>query len=174
MIDTPFAGYPRLSAQPGRAQGEGARRGKHGLSSSLSPLPPCPFEPLSVFMLCHIFLAPFLDISHKFLLHPYRRCRLSRFHRFLRSRRLALRSAIRRFSLLDMKNRFFFTSLRTRSRCTFLRKRLSKLSCDSPGFSITVANRLHLPLSRFVFSIVVGLEQKKGPALAAGYVAATP
>jgi hypothetical protein len=51
---------------------------------------------------------------------------------------MALRWAIRRCSLLETKKRFFFTSLKTLSLITFFRKRLSKLSGDSPDRSQTL------------------------------------
>ena len=49
---------------------------------------------------------------------------------------------ILRISLGEMYHRFRRASLRIRSCMTSLRKRLSRLSCDSPSLNVTVANRL--------------------------------
>lgn len=49
---------------------------------------------------------------------------------------------MRRISLGEMYHRFRLASLRIRSCMTSLRKRLSKLSCDSPSFRVTVAKLL--------------------------------
>ena len=66
-----------------------------------------------------------------------------------RCRFLALRMpfcfAIRRCSLLETNHLFLRTSLRTRPLVTSLRKRLSKLSCDSPGLSFTLTFPIHPP-----------------------------
>lgn len=61
-----------------------------------------------------------------------------------------MRRARRRCSLLETKKRFFFTSLRIRFLDTRLRKRLSKLSCDSPGLSTTLVT-YDSPPSKYIF-----------------------
>jgi hypothetical protein len=48
---------------------------------------------------------------------------------------------MRRFSVLEMNQRRFFTSLKTLDLVTSLRKRLNKLSCDSPDLNSTFAIR---------------------------------
>lgn len=72
--------------------------------------------------------------------------RLKRF----RSRRFALRRAMRFFSLLDMKKRFLRMSLNTRSFCTFVRKRFNSCSPDSPDLITTDTNVLHLLALEYV------------------------
>ncbi len=80
---------------------------------------------------------------------------LRQLRRFLRRRRFrslrfALRRAMRFFSPLDMKKRFLRISLNTRSFCTFLRKRFSSCSGDSPDLNATDTNVLHLLALEYV------------------------
>src|SRR5215216_6881296 len=59
-------------------------------------------------------------------------------------RRIAFFFSMRRCSLLDTNQRLRRTVLNTPLLTTFLRKRLSKESCDSPLRKFTLANEIHL------------------------------
>src|ERR1051325_5147618 len=59
-------------------------------------------------------------------------------------RRIAFFSSIRRCSLLETNQRLRRTVLKTPLLTTFLRKRLSRESCDSPFRKFTLANEIHL------------------------------
>lgn len=84
------------------------------------------------------------------LVYAYLRRPRPSFASRLRSRLIALRLATRRFSLSEIKCRFFLASDKMRDLCTFLRKRRSKLACDSPGFKTTLAIHLSPPLTVFL------------------------
>jgi hypothetical protein len=68
----------------------------------------------------------------------YQRCLFFRRASFRLAFRMPCLFALRRSSLLDTNHLFLRTVLRTRALPTSLRKRLSKLSCDSPRLSFTV------------------------------------
>jgi hypothetical protein len=59
-------------------------------------------------------------------------------------RRIAFFFSMRRCSLLETNQRLRRTVLRTPLLTTFLRKRLSRESCDSPFRKFTPANEIHL------------------------------
>jgi hypothetical protein len=83
---------------------------------------------------------------------------------------MPFRFAIRRCSLLETNHLFLRTSLRTRLLVTSLRKRLSRLSCDSPGLSITVTFLILSFLYEF-YSIMYKLSffNETGPEALAGW-----
>jgi hypothetical protein len=75
------------------------------------------------------------ELSHERMHHLFRFCSSRAWRR--RMRRVDLRSAIRRFSLLETKYLFFFTSFRMPSFITVLLNLRTRLSCDSPGRNST-------------------------------------